>query len=265
MAAFLYPRKAGKAAVAALAVLAGVALSGIPALAASQFVVISAEPVSDSFPPGKVLVPGDTIELPEGTSLTLLGEDGSVVAIPGPARIAVTEDAVETTEDAGAAKEKNRSTLSKLASLLAGEQRNADSLGVSRGFDAGEGANGLADPWVLSVHRSAQGCVRNEAIRLGRASDADAVSLTVRGDSVDAMAELEWKAGESVVQLPQTIPPTSDEILVKAGPKTVFIDLNLLPESVAEDDPMAVMGWMVQQGCDGQALAYARLLAHEAQ
>lgn len=260
MATFLYPSRLAAPLLAAVLIGAAPVL---PVLAASQFVVIAAEPQSQAFSPGTVLVAGDTIELPAGASLTLLGEDGSVVAIPGPARIAVTEDAVESSEAEAQAQEKNRSTLSKLAGLLAGEKRNADSLGVSRGFDARGAGGGLADPWVVSVHRSAQGCVRNAPIRLGRASGDRRLTLTVRGDSVDAVAEIEWSAGQSVVELPATIPPTSDELLVKAGDRTVFIDLSMLPGDIDPEDPMAVMGWMVDQGCDGQALAFARSLTDE--
>lgn len=257
-----------KTLAAALALAAGLGIGAGQAWSASQYVVISVEgPVADIFPPGKVLVPGDRIELPEDASLTLLGEDGTVTAIPGPARVAVTEDAVEDDREAAEAaarQEKNRSTLSKLATLIAGQQRNSDSLGVSRGFDATGRARGLDDPWVLSIHKSAQGCIRDEPIRLGRSSDTRDIALVVRGDDVDHVARLQWKAGESVIDLPEAIPPTSRELLVKAEGKTVFIDLNLLPDDIAASDPMAVMGWMVDEGCDGQALAFARLLAVEA-
>ena len=266
MVAFLTSPKALAVGVALAAVIG----LGPPAWAASQYVVIAAEgSVAEAFPPGKVLVPGDRIEVGDDSKLTLLGEDGTVTAIPGPAKVAVTEDSVRDdtgeAEDLAAEQERNRSTLEKLASLIAGEQRRADSLGVSRGFDAAGRAEGLDDPWVLSVHRTAQGCVRNEPIRLGRRSAAKAITLTVRGDDIDSVTEIEWPAGESVIDLPEKLGPTNAELLVKADGSTVFITLNRLPDDVRVHDPMAVMGWMVDQGCDGQAIAFARLLAAEAQ
>lgn len=254
--------------VAALALAGGIAVHAGPVWAASQYVVISADgPVAEAFPPGRVLVPGDRIELPGGSTLTLLGEDGTVTAIPGPASVGVTEDAIEqdnAATDAAELQEKNRSTLAKLASLIASENRASDSLGVSRAIASDGDAKGLDDPWVLSISRSAQGCIRDEPIRLGRGSDKADLSLTVKGDAVETVTELDWKAGQSVIALPDRIPPTTDELLVKVGSRTIFIDLNLLPDEVSADDPMAVLGWMVDEGCDGQALAFARLLAAEA-
>jgi hypothetical protein len=250
--------------LSASAFLPGLPLAG-PAYAASQYVVISAEPASGDFPAGKVLVVGDSIVVPENSTVTLLGEDGSVVAIPGPVNVAVTEDALETSGETADKAEKNRSTLSKLATLLAGNQKSASSLGVSRGFNAKQEVKGLANPWVLSIHESAQGCVLNEPLRLGRSSPVKAISIEVEGENNDKVAQLNWPAGESVIELPEKFAPSAREIVVRAGGKSVLIDLNLIPDNVRPDDPMAVLGWMVEKGCDGQALAFTRLLVHQAQ
>lgn len=271
MALFLFPSKDGPAKPGAVLMLVGALVMAFamlfsgPARAASQYVVISAEPASDEFPAGKVLAVGDAILVPEHATVTLLGEDGSVVAIPGPAKVAVTEDALETSGETEDTAEKNRSTLSKLASLLSGGEKASQSLGVSRGFNAKKQVKGLDDPWVLSIHESALGCVRDQPIRLGRASSTDAISIKVEGEDEQTTATLEWPAGESTIDLPATFPAASDEIFVKAAGKRVLIDLKLMPEDINEDDPMAVLGWMVEEGCNGQALAFTRLLVHQAQ
>ncbi|MEC9344442.1 MAG: hypothetical protein VYD64_11425, partial [Pseudomonadota bacterium] len=123
MALFLSPSKAAFP-VSAFLLVAGLVAAWIapalPAAAASQYVVISAEPSSGDFPAGRVLGVGDSVNVPGDTTVTLLGEDGSVVAIPGPAHVAVTEVALETTGETADNTEKNRNTLSKLATLLAG-------------------------------------------------------------------------------------------------------------------------------------------------
>jgi len=253
---------------ASMALMAGAVLCA-PAHAASQYVVISAEGTkTGDFPPGKVFGVGDTIQLPEGALLTLLGEDGSVATIPGPAEVTVTEDEIAETgksaEEVAAEQEKNRSTLSKLASILSGENRGSDSLGVSRGIGSDVKLVGLEDPWVVPAIRSAPGCVRNEAIRLGRTLDKLTISVSVQGDGADP-AVLDWNAGEKVLALPEAIAPSSDKIEVRTGGRSVVIDLSLAPEGIDLEDPMAVMGWMVEQGCDAQALAFAKLLARDAQ
>ncbi|MCB1462713.1 MAG: hypothetical protein KDJ90_09900 [Nitratireductor sp.] len=270
MARIISPSKTAVAHAAVLFLLVGCfALGGgrpfvEAANAASQYVVISSEPASDDFPAGKVLGVGDAIVVPENATLTLLGEDGSVVAIPGPAKVAVTEDALETTGETADQAEKNRSTLSKLATLLAGNRKNASSLGVSRGFNARLEVKGLANPWVLSIHESAQGCVLNEPIRLGRAKADKAISIEVEGEDKADKATLEWPEGEATIELPVKFKPDSKEILVRASGKTALINLNLVPEGINPDDPMAVLGWMVEEGCDSQALAFTRLLVHQA-
>ena len=266
MAALLYPSKLSlKTLGICLALAAGLLLSSPPADAASQYVVISTEPASNDFPPGKVLGVGDSLVVPENSTMTLLGEDGSVVAIPGPAKVTVTEEALETEGETAEEAEKNRSTLSKLAELLAGKRSSAESLGVSRGFNAKAQVKGLDDPWVLSIHESGQGCVQNEAIRLGRATFRDRISIKVAGDDDDAAAELDWLAGEASITLPSRISPRSKELEVRAGGKTVLIDLSLVPDDLDMDDPMSVLGWMVDEGCESQALAFTRLLVHQAQ
>ena len=271
MAMFLFPSKDGPArpgAVAGIVValtLVCAPLFGVSAHAASQYVIISAEPASGDFPAGKVLEVGDAIDVPEHATVTLLGEEGSVVAIPGPAKVAVTEDALETSGEAEDTAEKNRSTLSKLASLLSGGETASQSLGVSRGFNAKKQVKGLDDPWVLSIHDSALGCVQNEPLRLGRSSSKEAISIDVEGADAATTATLDWPAGESTIELPDKFSPSSDEIFVKANGKRVLIDLRLMPKDVNPDDPMAVLGWMVSEGCNGQALAFTRLLVHQAQ
>jgi hypothetical protein len=45
--------------------------------AGSQYVVLSAQPVVE-LPPGNLFMPSDVINVPAGTVVTLLGEDGSV-------------------------------------------------------------------------------------------------------------------------------------------------------------------------------------------
>ena len=127
-----YLKSTGLAAIAAGMILCGAHSS---ALAGSQYVVVAADPPAQAYAPGKVLNVDDTINIPEGTIVTLLGEDGSVNAIPGPASITVTEDSVETVgENSEPAKDERRSTMSKIADLLSGEQENADTLGVARSF-----------------------------------------------------------------------------------------------------------------------------------
>ena len=252
--------------------LAGVAMfavclsvSFVPANAQSQYVIIGAEPVSEDFKPGRVLKPVTELNIPGGTIVTLLGEDGSVHKIPGPAEITVTEDDISSANKSEEEKgDANRSTLEKIAGLLAGDVRNADSLGVARNLGSSKDPKGLADPWVLSVHRSGEGCVKGDNIVLGRANDAKEISFSAKADEAEEKI-FTWARGDNQFVLPEALAPSSKELYLRISGSDVLIDLHKLPDEVDPANPMAVMGWMVEQGCEGQALAFARDLAKKAE
>ncbi len=231
--------------------------------AGSQYVVVSAEPAAESYQPGKILNVGDKIIIPAGTVVTLLGEDGSVNAIPGPVSITVTEDAVETV--AGSDVEKKRSTISKIAGLLAGEKKNADSLGVARSMNKRPKPRGLDDPWVISMHTDGNGCAHKDEVRLGRKADTNEIDLTVTGDEGSEPFETKLEKGVSEVVVPDAVPMKNGEIFVKSGRNSAVIVVHQLPGEVNPQNPVDVLGWMIEKGCEGQALAFTRQLVLEAQ
>jgi hypothetical protein len=249
---------------AAAALLAAI-FSG-PAYAGSQYVIVSVEPAAENYAPGLVLDLNDSIHVPSGTVVTLLGEDGSVNAIPGPADITVTEDAVETAGSGERdAQQRKRSTIAKLADLLAGEQKSADSLGVARGLGSRPKPRGLDDPWVVSVHQDGAGCIRAGQIRLGRKTDTETISVSVGSDRGGTPQILTWRQGEADLQLPEGFGAEQGALTVQAGSNHVVIQLKPLPQSVNPQNPIDVLGWMISESCDGQALAFTRQLVIEAQ
>lgn len=236
-----------------------------PAIAGSQYVIVSAEPASDAFPAGKLLAPGDTLNVPEGTIVTILGEDGSVNAIPGPAEVAVTEDAVTTGSRSTEPEDAKRTTLSKIADLLAGERERAESLGVSRGFNDRPKPEGLDDPWAVSVHDSAAACIRDGELVLARKDPANAIGLSYRIGEAEAVKDQVWRSGESKFTVDHLALPSDTQMVVEAGKEFAKIELRFLPESINLKNPLDVMGWMIESGCDRQAIAFARDLARNAQ
>lgn len=246
------------------ALLACVLAVAEPALAGMQYVIVGAEPAAPGFEPGRILDVDDSILIPEGTVVTLLGEDGSVNAIPGPVGITVTEESVETTSDRGT-QEEARSAISKIAQLLGGEKKTADSLGVARSIGGKPKPRGLDNPWIVSVHGDDQACVKGETITLGRASAHETIALDVAAWNGDAIHGETWESGESQFVLPSKIPASAGEIEVNAGGKRALIQLNRLPAEINAANPVDVLGWMIASGCKGQALAFTRQLVVEAQ
>lgn len=234
--------------------------------AGSQYVIVAAEPPADAYAPGKVLDVDDTIEIPAGTVVTLLGEDGSVNAIPGPVSVTVTEDSVETAGNNGdQGSDQKKSTLSKIADLISGEKKNADTLGVARSFASRPKPKGLDDPWVISIHGDGEGCMHNGEIRLGRKSDKDAVSLAISGNKGVDPIELTMREGVSEITLPKSLPVDGGEIFIKTNNERALIQIHDLPKEINAKNPVDMLGWMINSGCKEQALAFTRQLVFEAQ
>jgi hypothetical protein len=234
--------------------------------AGSQYVIVAAEPPADAYAPGMVLDVDDTIDIPAGTVVTLLGEDGSVNAIPGPVSVTVTEDSVETVGDNGEqGGQEKKSTLSKIADLIAGEKKNADTLGVARSFSSRPKPKGLDDPWVISIHGDGAGCLREGDIRLGRKSDKETISLAISGNEGTDPVELTMREGVSEITLPKSLDVTAGEIFVKTSNEQALIQLHGLPKEINAQNPVEMLGWMINSGCKEQALAFTRQLVLEAQ
>lgn len=236
------------------------ALGGIaPAIAASQYAIISVEPASEGLEPGRVLEVNDTFDIPPGVTVTLLGDDGTVSAVPGPAHVTITDDG------GGDSGDERRSALAKVAGLLAGEDANAQSLGAARAIDDGSNGGGKGiEPWAIPVDRDSNGCARGEEVLLGRDDPRQALPVALEADG-ELLAELTWPQGDSVLTLPRGNSAELSEFDFRASGSSVRVTLHRLPEDMSENDPLAVLGWMIDSGCDRQAMGFARNLALQAQ
>ena len=235
------------------------------AIAGSQYIVISAEPALEAFEPGTKFVVNDVLTVPEGATVTLLGEDGTVTAIPGPARVIVTEDAVEGAAAPDPQKvEAQRSTLAKLGELLAGDQPRSETLGVSRSLDNAKNASGLDDPWALSAEESGQGCFRDGAVTLARKDVLSTASVTYRYDGAAAAQEQVWPKGDAGLSLAQPVPENAKRLMLEMDKTFAAIDLHRLPPAIEATDTLGLLGWMLDSGCDRQARVLVRKLASDA-
>jgi hypothetical protein len=228
------------------------------ALAGSQYVIISTEPAAEGLAPGRVLKVDDSFDVPEGVTVTLLGEDGTVSAVPGPANITITDDGVGAADNG-----EKRSAFAKVAGLLAGENKNAQSLGASRGVNDGSGEAPRIEPWAIPVDRDGNGCARAGEVLIGRdnARTAQSIALEAKGER---LANLNWPQGESLLTLPGDKIAVLPEFEIRASGKATLVLLHRLPAEVSESDTLAVLGWMIDNGCDRQAVAFARSLAQAA-
>lgn len=232
-------------------------LAAPPAFAASQYVIIAVEPAAKGLEAGKILNVGDALDVPAGVTVTLLGEDGSVSPVAGPANIKVNAEGQPLKDE----KEK-RSAIEKFAGLLGKQGAGAGTLGVARAFGVTRSAAG-PDPWAAPADGDGQVCQRGKRFVLARADAARlaVVSARAAGGKADDLA---WAAGKNVLALPEGLRAADGELEVRVDGKPALLMVHVLPATIAEDDTVAVLGWMASQGCNGQALALAGELAAKA-
>ncbi len=184
--------------------------------AGSQYVILSAEPAADELPPGKLFVPSDVINVPAGTVVTLLGEDGSVSPISGPGAFVVTEDALTSDSSQRATlAQKGPSKLALIAGLLANERQRTDSIGGSRTTADQSKPSGLDDPWAVSIDESAPGCIRNGEMVLAREGIGQRAVFSVRLGDGEPLNGMVWSAGKLTYSLPDPIPPEVKSVVVE--------------------------------------------------
>jgi hypothetical protein len=252
--------------IASLTLAAAVVVTAQCAVAGSQYVVLSTEPVVDELPPGKVFAPSDVINVPAGTVVTLLGEDGSVNPISGPAAFVVTEDALtpNSSPRAGDA-HAGPSNLALIANLLTNERQRSESIGSARTTADQSKPSGLDDPWAISIEESAPGCIRNGDVVLARRWIGERVVFSVRFGGGQSLTGLVWSAGKPTYSLPDPVPAQVKSFVVETNETSALIEIKVFPQIAIPQNPLDVLGWMVTSGCKRQALAFVRQLVTKQQ
>lgn len=252
--------------IAVLTLAAAVVVTAQCAMAGSQYVVLSTEPVVHELPPGKIFAPSDVINVPAGTVVTLLGEDGSVNPISGPAAFVVTEDALRSNSSQRASDgQAGPSNLALIASLLTNERQRSESIGSARTTADQSKPSGFDDPWAISIEESAPGCIRNGKVVLARRGIGERAVFSVRFGGGQSLTGLVWSAGNPTYSLPGAIPAQVKSFVVETNKTSALIEIKGLPESAVLENSAEVLGWMVSSGCKRQALAFVRQLVTKQQ
>ncbi|MER9586349.1 hypothetical protein [Mesorhizobium sp. M0276] len=250
--------------IAFLIVATTVLVTAQHAAAGSQYVVLSTQPVVDELPPGKLLMPSDVINIPAGTVVTLLGEDGSVNALSGPSSFVVTEDALTSGSLQGTTNE-GSSKLDLIAVLLANERKRTESIGGSRTTTDYSTSSGLDDPWAVSIEESAPGCIRDGEIVLARAGIGQSAVFSIRIGDGEPFNGIVWSAGKLTYSLPDRIPPEVKSVVVETKKTSASIEIKTFPKNAVLENPLEVLAWMVSSGCKRQAMALVHQLATKQQ
>lgn len=191
---------------------------------------------------GQALAADAQITLKEGERVTVIGADGKTVTLRGPFSGPVAKDG-------GAATDRK----SALSALVAVRDARTSSVGVIR---AGSDAAPLPSPWLIDVSFSSNKCLRaGDKPVWFRPEAADSDVLTVSPTDRSWKADYKWQAGQNILQAPEVIKVKDKQTLfAKTSAKEVGLQMVVIPQTL--DDPVMIVGWMLEKGCVQQANAY---------
>jgi hypothetical protein len=240
----------GRCYLALVAFLAamGVAIAGARA---GELVVVASS--AAELPAGTRLEEGARLQLPAGTSVTILADSGRSWVIEGP-----FEGAVPQAEGAQAGQ---TSVIALLSDLLASGGGRDIEIGAVRG----KGATGMPpQPAWIDVTRSATYCVvaaEGGAILWRPSAERTARVRLTRIDTASSVT-VEWPAGASTRPWPEALPPADGAAYLAVadrGSAPARLELRLVPAALGGG--YEAIAWMAAHGCraQGRAAALARV------
>lgn len=197
---------------------------------------------------GVKLTPGQTVDgsqpltLLEGQQVSLISPTGKMIKLRGPYNEPPVKDETAEKVDVGAA----------MQALLTQKVARADRAGVVRGQQ-----NQVVppEPWLLDVTHPGTRCLpANSRITFWRPQGGVDEELVTTPSDRSWRAKAIWPANEDRLMLPPTVPlDARASYVVKLGKKEVTVTLLTLPAALSNDAMRAA--WMMEKGCDSQALA----------
>ena len=228
-------------------------------LAASEYVVVAVDPPVDIPPLGKLYKLGDLLHIDRGSTVTLMGDDGSVSAVPGPADIVVTDSASEAGSTSSESAD-GSSRLTAISDLLAKAGGQVQSIGASRGVSAMT-PTGL-EPWSIPVEDGVTGCIHDRKLELWREPGGRA-AVSIGYDDQPIVVGLVWDAGSPKLTIPGSVPGEAESVVVRIDDQSSRLTLKHLPSGVSPQDHVGLYAWMVGSACLLQASALIRELASQ--
>lgn len=227
------------------------------ARAANQYVVLSTEPAEVVVPTGKVFNVGDTIDIPAGLIVTLLGDDGSINTVSGPANLLVTQDPLGEAEQSA----NRQTTFGKVISLLLDGKTETTVLGAARSIGTPKGMDVKSLDWAVSMDVPGPACARDNSIILSRGATFELAVISADGSEGGVLGRMMWQGNQAFIKLPSEFLAVASEITVDMGTIRRSFHIMRLPAAINSDQSQAVLGWMLEKGCASQAINYARRLA----
>jgi hypothetical protein len=214
-----------------------------PAWAASLIVM---EARGGGFKVGQAIDSDKPIALKAGERLTLIGPDGSKVALRGPFNEAPLQKSAVSTDSQKA-----------LGALVANRAARTSTAGVIR---AGGVAANLPEPWLIDVSRPGVRCIQQGARPVFWRPDASKLSkLVVAPADRSFKTEFDWPAGLDRITMPESSRFQNQNLLrVALDGQEFAIGLTEIPQNI--DNPLVLVAWMAEKSCLQQSDALVTML-----
>ncbi len=177
--------------------------------------------------------------LKDGERVTLIGPDGSKIALRGPFSDVPLKKSASVSDPKQA-----------LVALVAKRDARTSTAGVIR---AGGAAAKLPEPWLIDASRPGVRCIKQGARPVfWRPSASQATKLVVSPADRSFRTEFDWPKGSDRLQMPEASRFETQNLLrVELDGQEFAIGLIEVPNSI--DNPLVLFAWMTEKACMQQS------------
>jgi hypothetical protein len=233
--------KAGFAAVLA----ASVAFAAGASASSYEMVVVHVE--GSSLKRGAVIDGNRALTLPAGSTVTLVGADGSSVTLRGPS----SKAPAQLTRSRQWEQEAGKKVVEILGALLSDQRRSTKALGVVRSASSGA-ARPLPNEWAVDVAQSGTRCVGGDVAVLWRADAKRRARVRIRRAGGVKTATAVWPEGQEYLAINRKEFEHGQNYAIAVDGRSVEIKVNVMPDGLNSTAEQAA--WMARNDCESQAL-----------
>ncbi|MCF6321037.1 MAG: hypothetical protein L3J32_04630 [Rhizobiaceae bacterium] len=216
----------------------------------------SAPGLSEKFVLGSVLKDGDRIELPESSEIRLLDKAGDIVILTGPLVGTVLNEDGDSQESRDGS-----NALKIIAKLMFGKRSLVNNLGAARTVENNPVVIAKKQAWVPVIFKPGTYCLPLDAPVFSRASSKKRAKITVMADG-GIFVEKTWNKDENSISISDVVKKSVESYTLFISFHSTESSLHLLDRSGMSSTRQ--LAWMVERGCDTQAVQLLKELSEEA-